>query len=622
MHELRERMGLVARAMETIGEEMRHIFDAQRPEQNLLHTSSVPADRFERLRQRMRGTDLVVPVGADQQEVPDLRLGGQVLQQIKRRRVEPLQVVQKQHEGMFGPGKDADEAPQNSMKTVLRLQRWKVGNGRRLADDQFQFRDQIQHQSCVGTERLIQGRSPSNHLRIALRQNLLDEALEGLSQRGVRDVPFVLVEFAQREESARPENLRQRIDHRGFSHAGVAGNQDEFCTALVGHPAKRGEQRGDFLFPSIELFRDLQLVRHVLGAEGKQLNARIGFPSRQTTPQIGAQPNRRLEPILRSLGQQLHHDRRERLGNVLSPGLRRHGRPRDMAMHPLHRIAGREGRRSHEQLVERDAECVEIAARIDRASHPPGLLGCHVSQRAGEFPGSLRRRRTPRQSRSDAEARQPRRPALLIDDEVRRFHISMHEPPAVQTSQRGRDAHGQSEKLRHGQRPPEQFAQKTTAGIFGQKRRASAEFRQFDGPRRPSKVQFLAQTESMLELRQSCLPPIRGRGNQQPRSRSGLVPHPQNHPLTVLDERLENAMGQFFHRANPVPRFDRQSELKSRARSIVGLRHEVPTMGLDDGAADRQAHAQPFRLRGKESIEEAFDGRGVQPNASVLHRHE
>lgn len=45
-------------------------------------------------------------------------------------------------------------------------------------------------------------------------------------------------------------------------------------------------------------------------------------------------------------------------------------------------------------------------------------------------------------------------------------------------------------------------------------------------------------------------------------------------------------------------------------------------MGLNDGLADGQAHAQPFRLGGEEAIEEALDRCRIQSRAGVFHLHQ
>ena len=45
--------------------------------------------------------DFVIAIGADQQQMSNVRLQQQVFEQIKRRQVDPLQVIEKQSERMF-----------------------------------------------------------------------------------------------------------------------------------------------------------------------------------------------------------------------------------------------------------------------------------------------------------------------------------------------------------------------------------------------------------------------------------------------------------------------------------------------------------------------------------------
>ncbi len=45
-------------------------------------------------------------------------------------------------------------------------------------------------------------------------------------------------------------------------------------------------------------------------------------------------------------------------------------------------------------------------------------------------------------------------------------------------------------------------------------------------------------------------------------------------------------------------------------------------MRVDDGAADRQPHAQAAGLRGEEGAEQPVDGVRVDPDARVLHGHQ
>ena len=84
------------------------------------------ADRLERPQQRVRGADLVVPVGADQQQVPHLRVRDQMLEQVERRCVQPLQIVEEQRERVLRAREHAEEAPEHHLEAVLRVLRRQV----------------------------------------------------------------------------------------------------------------------------------------------------------------------------------------------------------------------------------------------------------------------------------------------------------------------------------------------------------------------------------------------------------------------------------------------------------------------------------------------------------------
>ena len=57
----------------------------------------------------------------------------QIFQQVERRRVEPLQVIEEQRQGMFRPSEDTDELPKHQLKAPLRVLRRKLRNGRWLS---------------------------------------------------------------------------------------------------------------------------------------------------------------------------------------------------------------------------------------------------------------------------------------------------------------------------------------------------------------------------------------------------------------------------------------------------------------------------------------------------------
>src|SRR5712691_11644840 len=96
----------------------------------------------------MSGVDFVVPVGADQQQMLHVRLDQQIFQQIERRRIEPLQIVEEQGKGML-PREYADESTEYQLEPALRILWRKLRNWCLLSYDELQFGNQIHYELAV-----------------------------------------------------------------------------------------------------------------------------------------------------------------------------------------------------------------------------------------------------------------------------------------------------------------------------------------------------------------------------------------------------------------------------------------------------------------------------------------
>ena len=118
-----QRRGALRRALQRIGDQPPDVVEPERRQHDLLHLP--PALRIAAsLRiSGCAGVDLVVPIGADQQQVAQLRLGRQVLEQVERRRVQPLQVVEEQRQRMLRPGEHAEQAAEHQLEAALRVLR-------------------------------------------------------------------------------------------------------------------------------------------------------------------------------------------------------------------------------------------------------------------------------------------------------------------------------------------------------------------------------------------------------------------------------------------------------------------------------------------------------------------
>ena len=103
------------------------------------------------------------------------------------------------------------------------------------------------------------------------------------------------------------------------------------------------------------------------------------------------------------------------------------------------------GQCSREHLVEGDAAGIEIAAGIDRAVHPAGLFRRHVGERPGDHLGRRGGLALARQTRRDAEAREPDAAGCRVDQDIGRLDVLVDEALPVHLAEcgreRDRDAH-------------------------------------------------------------------------------------------------------------------------------------------------------------------------------------
>ena len=281
----------------------------ERRQADLLHPCSGAADGVEHAHQRMGGTNFVVAVGTDQQKVLPVRPGQQILEQIQRRRVEPLQIVEKQSERMLRPGKHADEALPDQLESPSRVLWRQLRHRRLLAGDKPQLRDEIDNELCVRAERLPQRIAPTAQLGVAGGEKRPDQALKSLRNRRIRDVTPVLVELAGGEKAARHQRLVQLVDDRGLADAGEARDKHQFRRAARGDTIEGSEQRFNVALSAVQFLGDPKPVRYIAFAEAKVIDVTVLPPRGQAAPQIMLQARRGLVSVLRRLGEQLHDDR-------------------------------------------------------------------------------------------------------------------------------------------------------------------------------------------------------------------------------------------------------------------------------------------------------------------------
>src|ERR1700694_677012 len=196
----------------------------------------------------------------------------QVLEEVERRGIQPLQIVEEQRERVLLPREYTEEAPEDQLEAALRVLRRQVRDGWLFSDHELQLGNEVHDELAVRAQRFAQGVPPPANLYLALAQQRAHKALEGLGEGGVRDVALVLVELAGREEAARRhEGLVNLVHHRGLADARKAGDQDQLGIA-VSDDAIEGRQQGvDLALPPVQPLRDQKTVRRILRTERERV---------------------------------------------------------------------------------------------------------------------------------------------------------------------------------------------------------------------------------------------------------------------------------------------------------------------------------------------------------------
>src|SRR5262249_666439 len=306
VHQSRERCAAFRLAAKGVGNQLPEMLSAERPKRDLLYRSTSGLDRVELAHQRMRCSNFVVAVGADEEKIAKIGPAQQVFQEVERRRVEPLQVIKEERQRMFRPSEDADKLSEHQLEAPLRVLWRKLRNRRRFSDDELHFRNEIHNQSGVRSQSLTQRVAPKREVRFVLPQQWPDQALKGLCQRRVGDVTFVLIELARSEKAARRYQHRlQLVDDRGLADPGIARDQDQFRGATADDAVEGGEQGLNLAAASVEFLGDQQPVGRVVFAEWKLVNPVQRHPFGLAAAKVAFEAGDGLIPVFRPLREQL-----------------------------------------------------------------------------------------------------------------------------------------------------------------------------------------------------------------------------------------------------------------------------------------------------------------------------
>src|SRR5262245_3607811 len=267
---------------------------------------------------------------------------------------------------MFRPSEDADELSEHHLETPLRVLWRKLRNRQRLSDDELHFRNEIDNQSCIRSQRLPQCITPWREVRFVLPEQWPDQVLKGLCQRRVGYVALVLIELAGSEKASRGHQPRlQLVDDRGLADPRIARDQDQFRGATVDNALESGEQGLDLASAPVEFLRNQQPVGRIVLTKWKVINPAPHPPFTLAAAKVALEPAGGLIAVFGYLREQLHDDCRNDAGNLPQALGRCYRPPGKVAVHPFHGVCSGKRQSAGEHLVEGDAEGVEVTAGID-----------------------------------------------------------------------------------------------------------------------------------------------------------------------------------------------------------------------------------------------------------------
>jgi hypothetical protein len=204
--------------------------DAQRLQDEGRHAPALVGDRPDGLVKPVLGPHLVVPIGADDEQAAMAGVGEQDREEIERRVVSPLEVVQEHHQRMLRSGEDGDEATEHETEAVQGGPGPKGAGGLLRADQDLQLGQDVDEDLPVRADRIQRGRAPRRDRRGVLREDPPHQAAEGLHQRAVRDAAPELVELALDEAPLRAEEgSADLVDEVGLADPGGPRDQQELA---------------------------------------------------------------------------------------------------------------------------------------------------------------------------------------------------------------------------------------------------------------------------------------------------------------------------------------------------------------------------------------------------------
>ena len=170
-------LGLAEPAAHRFGDHASKVVSGEWPHNDVLHQSPGLPHGFQHQPERVVRTDFVVAVGADHQEGPAHGRRHDARQELQGCRVEPLEIIEEEHQRMVAPSEHGEEAAQDGEKAILGLAERQIRHRRLRADEDLEFGNEVHDETTVRPQRIQHGLAPDRELRLALDEELAHQGL-------------------------------------------------------------------------------------------------------------------------------------------------------------------------------------------------------------------------------------------------------------------------------------------------------------------------------------------------------------------------------------------------------------------------------------------------------------
>ena len=479
-HDHRQFRAIRRRQLQCVGDNGRRVGQRDRTDVELADADTRRAQFFQRRHKQLGLTGLTVAVRAQQQQVVQRRVLRERGDQRQGCSVRPLEIVQQNDQRVQLGREQPDKLADHGIETVTRFDRSEQRGKRQWPGEQINVRDDVDQHARVRAQRRGYALAPVRHLGRRPVRELVHQRGKRLRYCGVRNIAFVLVEFAGNEGAVLALHLGPQLrGQRRFADPGRSAQQEGGAVP----PPRTVEGIDQSLHFALATVQACRQGKHRSPISRAQYHV-VGRPARLPRVAQGLQVECQavcgLVPFRLRLREQPLSDRGNQRGGLRADHARVRRFARGMCVGEVGRIVRCERRLAGEQMVHQHANRVQVGAGIHAPMDTFPLLWRPVTRIQGGVAQRHRVAKWPHPHGPDADA-------------------SMHQTRRMQRGQRGGHAYRDvDDAVDHERAARQKRRQRLPAVVFHDDCFRRAERHQFKQPFRARAAYYTQPVESRL----------------------------------------------------------------------------------------------------------------------------